>query len=1314
MKKPGLFIPVLLPFLFTILSAKGAFCSIADNVAVTSSSGTDVSQDIYTAKNGEVYITYIDSGATEGVLMFAKSSDGGETFSTPVVVDAGNIDHHPRIRVFESTTNTIYILFSRVSGSGNDVYLARSTDDGATFTILPVVTNQHCWDWADLAVDTVGYIYVVYSDDLSGVHNVYMIVSADSGASFGSPFVVTATGWEEFGPVIAVRGGGAASVAYVAYMDIQWDGSKNIRYRKIENAGSSPVITESVNVGRTSHEETIIPGCLAVSGGDTAHIVYTYSNSSSHFTVIYKRIVGRYMSTEVLTPFDSVNYNPRVDLDAYSNVFVVWTDASSADTQVVLAIWEDDGPFSFRVFVNDTVPVAGNFSPAVSVTREMYKRRVGIAWLDTRSGNIDVYASVRLQFRNGLQPDLAFGGLSTAAGFVPVVHYTWGDSIPGTLTFVPEDSLVAWCDSGSVMGSYAFSTGSGMFERWACLMDSSWNLYNIDDGGNFWVVTYYHQYYVTPSVEVYTGGEPLTEDNGIVICGTQLGVTDTLDTLWSGHSGECWLDRATYLVYSPYSLGSTDTERWQANYRGDPVSYFIFNFGSRLAVYYHQYRCDVELDGTDASHTVWYEEHRFFGASEPRSGMYGTVVTWTDRGFVIDFSDSTTGSPPYRTLDPTFWTVTGHLVKTIRYAEHPLPPTPTSMVMTAVSPHSIQVEWEDFLHEDAYFIANWSDTTLVPGTDTLPPNTLIDTVYGLLENTEYHWLVVGIVTTGHIFTEDDVAYTLCEPPTGATLVDDGDGFIFMAVDEFPNDDEGLSGYFWECVEGGEFGGRDTVVSGRNVVLITGLENGHWFTYHVHYVNGDGIVTPEYEEIRVYVGEARDYPLSWGECLQRGWNMVSVSVDPIPQTPFIQFSDDIWPFYTTTVNSNVYAYAESVGVFYVPSNLYRGDGFFLYLWDECTYVDVHGISNFRDVTKYLSNTPTSRDPGWHIIGNPFLRNIYWSDIISAPGTMNLYNFYYHWTGYGWAFYSPYFSVGGLTNSIPAWMGIEVLAGSGGAMVQMQYPQHYPKARNQRGEGLISSIQISAASEDAEDRYNFAFLVEEGRMKDYLFPENPPPTTDFVALYFIGQKDFDYTTTGVEEFDGKRDEYRFDFEVRRVGGSHDAPVYLRFDTDTLPDGYSAFIIDRETGEEFELSSIGEYSYKPDGNFVGNPYQEWICPMLAMDKYPGDVHRFTLVIKRASEIDRFAPVCDGFVCLYPNPFNLATQLVINLTEESKVTLEVYNILGQRVSLIESGRVPAGVHTYTWSGKSDGGEPLPSGVYLVLLRVDESRFTQKLMLLK
>ena len=83
------------------------------------------------------------------------------------------------------------------------------------------------------------------------------------------------------------------------------------------------------------------------------------------------------------------------------------------------------------------------------------------------------------------------------------------------------------------------------------------------------------------------------------------------------------------------------------------------------------------------------------------------------------------------------------------------------------------------------------------------------------------------------------------------------------------------------------------------------------------------------------------------------------------------------------------------------------------------------------------------------------------------------------------------------------------------------------------------------------------------------------------------------------------------------------------------------------------------------------------------------------------------------YPNPFNPSTIIPYQLPAATRVRLEVFNILGQRVATLVDGERPAGFHTAAWNATDASGRGVGSGVYLYRLLGGGERLTRSMVLL-
>ncbi len=79
------------------------------------------------------------------------------------------------------------------------------------------------------------------------------------------------------------------------------------------------------------------------------------------------------------------------------------------------------------------------------------------------------------------------------------------------------------------------------------------------------------------------------------------------------------------------------------------------------------------------------------------------------------------------------------------------------------------------------------------------------------------------------------------------------------------------------------------------------------------------------------------------------------------------------------------------------------------------------------------------------------------------------------------------------------------------------------------------------------------------------------------------------------------------------------------------------------------------------------------------------------------------------YPNPFNPATRIVYKLNKEEKVTLKIFNVLGEEITTLVNKVESAGNYDVTFNASN-----LPSGIYLYRMQAGSFIQTKKMILLK
>ncbi|MCP4634376.1 MAG: T9SS type A sorting domain-containing protein, partial [candidate division Zixibacteria bacterium] len=93
---------------------------------------------------------------------------------------------------------------------------------------------------------------------------------------------------------------------------------------------------------------------------------------------------------------------------------------------------------------------------------------------------------------------------------------------------------------------------------------------------------------------------------------------------------------------------------------------------------------------------------------------------------------------------------------------------------------------------------------------------------------------------------------------------------------------------------------------------------------------------------------------------------------------------------------------------------------------------------------------------------------------------------------------------------------------------------------------------------------------------------------------------------------------------------------------------------------------------------------------------------------------PTCFALYQNYPNPFNPTTEIRYDIPKDTHVKLEIYNLMGQLVSVPVDGYQKAGHKTIYWDATDQTGSKIASGIYFYRLDTDNFKKSRKMTILK
>ena len=85
------------------------------------------------------------------------------------------------------------------------------------------------------------------------------------------------------------------------------------------------------------------------------------------------------------------------------------------------------------------------------------------------------------------------------------------------------------------------------------------------------------------------------------------------------------------------------------------------------------------------------------------------------------------------------------------------------------------------------------------------------------------------------------------------------------------------------------------------------------------------------------------------------------------------------------------------------------------------------------------------------------------------------------------------------------------------------------------------------------------------------------------------------------------------------------------------------------------------------------------------------------------------------YPNPFNPTTTIEYTLPIASRISISIFNVMGQEVAnIIQNQDKPAGTYQVTWNGTDKNGNQVASGTYFYSMRFGNFTKTKQMTFMK
>jgi hypothetical protein len=253
-------------------------------------------------------------------------------------------------------------------------------------------------------------------------------------------------------------------------------------------------------------------------------------------------------------------------------------------------------------------------------------------------------------------------------------------------------------------------------------------------------------------------------------------------------------------------------------------------------------------------------------------------------------------------------------------------------------------------------------------------------------------------------------------------------------------------------------------------------------------------------------------------------------------------------------------------------------------------------------------------------------------------------------------------------------------------------------NAHAAGPGYTVEVEARTAGGEEQRVWLGLRTEARAgPDALDFAQAPPIGRSVRLSVMGEESRKRPTRWAGSFKPVEGEGRsWSLAVMNRSGEEKQRVRVRLNSQgTPPEGHQRYLLDLERGRR--MAEGRELVLEPGET-------RRLKVMVGTEAY-ADQHSEGISVEAfANELREN----------YPNPFGQQTRIEYVLSSEQEVTVEVYNVLGQRVRTLVDGREKAGLHAITWRGENRYGTPVGSGVYFYRIEAEDFTETRKMVMVR
>jgi len=465
-------------------------------------------------------------------------------------------------------------------------------------------------------------------------------------------------------------------------------------------------------------------------------------------------------------------------------------------------------------------------------------------------------------------------------------------------------------------------------------------------------------------------------------------------------------------------------------------------------------------------------------------------------------------------------------------------------------------------------------------------------------------------------------------------------------------------------------GTDNNYSGTIPGSVVGVKGVEYYV-EVEDVNNNSRESGIYS-IRVTVGESGITKSSAqpSGSVQNAYRLISLPLDATNKSPanilegvLGTYNNTLWRLFELK-SDQTYAEHPNTG------NMIPGRAFWLIVKDAGKTINTGAGNTIKTDETFIYSLHT----GWNLVGNPFNFSVPQSNItLQNDAALDIRSYDGNWNDYSGSL-APFQGYAIYTEAATSLIFNPDLTGSAAAQKILN-----KSLADKEDEWIIG---MEAKCQNARDTDTRVITAEKAETEYDVFDRPEPPVIgEYVSVYFphpewekISEKYSTDARPKLEEGDV------WEFEIRT---NIREKVSLALNgVESVPEEFEIRLVDLKYKLLYDVREKSDFEV-----IVGTEHPKEMMLLVGNSEF----------IQEKLIAYNIMPASFTLNQNFPNPFNPTTTIRYGLPMDERVTLKVYNLLGQEVNtLMNNVTMKAGYHLASWDGRNKQGNRVASGMYI------------------